>query len=115
MAWDSRSNSVMIGSDSIVMLLLSGGCGSGGSLLGMLIVALLLLMMHPSWLAVRCVLLLMREYMRSLEHLVLSECSQREDSRAVEISWSFGRCDLCRTRYLTVLRAVYLLNTGDRR
>ena len=61
MAWDSRSNSVMIGSDSIVMLLLSGGCGSGGSLLGMLIVALLLLMMHPSWLAVRCVLLLMRE------------------------------------------------------
>lgn len=82
MAWDHRSNSIVIGSDSIKMLLLSGRCGSSGSLLGMLIVALLLRMMHPSWLAVRCILLLMREYVRPLEHLVLSECSQREDSKA---------------------------------
>lgn len=83
MVWESRSSSVMIGSDSIVMLLLSSRCGSGGSLLGMLIVILLLLVMHPSWLAVRCILLLVREYVRPLEHLVLSECSQREDSKAM--------------------------------
>lgn len=60
----------MVGSNSIIMLLLSGRRSGSRGLLSMLM--LIMLLMHPCWFAVRIELLLVREDVSPLEHLVRS-------------------------------------------
>lgn len=73
---DRRPSGIVASCDAVVVLLLGSCCGGGSGLLGVLVMRLLLLLclllllvVHPSWLAVGLVLLLVREDVRPLEHL----------------------------------------------
>ena len=70
----------MVGGYSIVVLLLCSGRGYGGSLMGMLMMALLV---HPCWLSLRIILVLVREDVCPGEHGVRFK-DQREGLEAVK-------------------------------